>query len=154
MSYFGKQLRKGREKYAKFVLSALQSGHDEQFYGSEKDSRILGGDPFIEQVSGKAIENVKVDLKRIIRIVCEENKITEKDLKGGSRKRTLSEYRGIIGWLSKELNVASLSKIGIRFNRDIATMSRIVNKIEKRMKEEKSYKGRILQYYNNAIAQA
>jgi len=33
-------------------------------------------------------------------------------------------------------------------------MSRIVNKIEKRMKEEKSYKGRILQYYNNAIAQA
>jgi hypothetical protein len=51
-------------------------------------------------------------------------------------------------------NVVSLSKIGIRFNRDIATMSRIVNKIEKRMKEEKSYKGRILQYYNNAIAQA
>jgi len=48
----------------------------------------------------------------------------------------------------------TLSKIGIRVNRDIATMSRIVNKIEKRMKEEKSYKGRILQYYNNAIAQA
>jgi chromosomal replication initiation ATPase DnaA len=48
----------------------------------------------------------------------------------------------------------TLSEIGIRFNRDIATMSRIVNKIEKRMKEEKSYKGRISQYYNNAIAQA
>ena len=133
---------------------ALQSGHDDRFYGGEKDSRILGDDKFIEQVSGKAIEHIKVDLKRIIRIVCEENKIREKELKGGSRKRTLSEYRGIIGWLSKELNVASLSKIGIRFNRDIATMSRIVNKIEKRMKEEKSYQGRILQYYNNAIAQA
>lgn len=154
LSYFGKQLGNSRKKYAEFVLLALQSGHDDRFYGSEKDSRILGDDKFIEQVSGKAIENVKVGLKRIIRIVCEENKITEKELKEGSRKRTLSEYRGIIGWLSKELNATSLSKIGIRFNRDIATMSRIVNKIEKRMKEEKSYKGRILQYYNNAIAQA
>jgi len=53
-----------------------------------------------------------------------------------------------------QLNVVSLSKIGIRFNRDIATMNQIVNKTEKRMKKKKSYKGRILQYYNNTITQA
>jgi len=94
-----------------------------------------------------------VYLERIIKIVCEGHKITEKGLAEDSRKRKLSECRGIICWLSRKLNVVSLSKIGVRFNRDVATLSRIVNKIEKRMREDKSYQEKIMQY-NNTITQA
>jgi hypothetical protein len=48
----------------------------------------------------------------------------------------------------------TLSKIGVRFNRDITTLSRMVNKIEKRVREDKNYGEALLQYYNNAIMQA
>lgn len=154
LSFFGKRLKNCQKKYGEFVLSALQAGHNDLFYGNDKDSRVLGDDRFIEQVTGKKIETVKISLERIIKIVCEQNKITEKELTENNRNRMLAECRGIICWLAKKFDVASLSKIGISFNRDITTLSRIVNKIEKRVREDEDYKKKLLQYFNNIITQA
>jgi REP element-mobilizing transposase RayT len=154
LSFFGKRLKNSREKYTEFVLSALQMGHQDLFYGNDKDSRVLGNDRFIEQVTGKEIQTGKISLERIIKIVCEQNKITEKELKEDGRNRKLSEYRGIICWLAKKNDISTLSKIGVRFNRDITTLSRMVNKIDKRVREDKNYGQALLQYYNNAIMQA
>ncbi|MBI3599133.1 MAG: hypothetical protein HY097_00615, partial [Nitrospinae bacterium] len=64
-------------------------------------------------MTGTENQTVKISLERIIKIICEQNKITEKELAGSSRNRKLSECRGIICWLAKKINVSTLSKIGV-----------------------------------------
>jgi putative transposase len=63
-------------------------------------------------------------LNQLVKRVCREEGVKEQALKTESRARHESQIRQTITYLAMELNVATLTAMAERFNRDLTTMSR------------------------------
>ncbi|MBU0481832.1 MAG: hypothetical protein KKG47_12105, partial [Proteobacteria bacterium] len=63
-----------------------------------------------------------------------------------------------LGWLATHFEVATLSEVGRLVNRDVATISRAVSNVEKRLMRSKNLKEQMdmlrKELSNNAIMQA
>ncbi len=132
LSQFAKTVPTARRKFAEFVDKGREEGHRKEYYHGEHDSRVLGDDRFAEEVLSLKRVTRKPSLDAIIKYVCRQNNVTEKELRSLSRKRKLSEIRGIIGWFVTRLEASTLSEVAKRFNRDLSTISRAVRNIEER----------------------
>ncbi len=132
LEHFGKRLETSRKNFEIFVNKGNDEGYRSDLQVGETDPRILGDDRFVDKVvfSNPVIRSPS--LARVIKFVCKNYKVKEKELSGQSRARNFSEIRGIIGWLCVKLNAASLTDIAYRFNRDLATISRAVSRIDRR----------------------
>jgi len=130
LGQFAKTVPQARKKFAEFVDRGSEEGHRNDLYQGEQDSRVLGDDRFVEKVQEVKPIIRSPGLAAIVKYVCEPRDVTEKELCSLSRQRKFSEIRGIIGWLVTRLEAATLSEVAKRFNRDIATMSRAVRRIE------------------------
>lgn len=143
LGQFAKTEKIARRKFAEFVEQGTGEGHRKDLYSGIHDSRILGDDRFAESVLSRKIITNKANLDDVIRYICKKSGLTEKELASPSRKRKPAELRGVIGWLARQLEVASLSDVAIRFNRDLATVSRAVRNIEEQQLKSKELKKRL-----------
>lgn len=101
------------------------------------DSRILGSERFVRRVlkPGRKI-TYPVTLIEVARYVCRQEDVNEAHLKLPSRDRHRSCVRQTIAWLVTELQVATLSDVGRRYNRDLSTMSRNQRNFKLRMEKD------------------
>lgn len=132
-----------RRRFAEFIERGAGEGHRQDLYSGANDSRILGNDMFVERVLLRRTTARKPHLDAIVTHICKKSGITEKELSAPSRQRNFAVLRGIIGWLARHFESASLSDVAKRFNRDPATISRAVRNIEERRFESKELQERI-----------
>ncbi|MBU2499139.1 MAG: hypothetical protein KKE57_09580 [Proteobacteria bacterium] len=56
-----------------------------------------------------------MSLDKVFEVVCKGYNVEEKDLTGPSRIRSLSEARGVVGFLCRQPGAASLTEVVRRF---------------------------------------
>ena len=125
LSSFGKTDKASRKAFAKFVDAGRDEGERLDLMRGTDGGRLLGGPRFVK----KALKPVKptprlMTLNQLVKQVCKEEGIKESALKSESRARHESRIRQTITYLAMELEVASLTAMAERFNRDLTTMSR------------------------------
>jgi len=99
-----------------FVLAELDKGYMEEFHLGGDDCRVLGDEFFIEQVLAQEPKRrLPMSLDKVFEVVCKGYNVEEKDLTGPSRIRSLSEARGVVGFLCRQPGAASLTEVVRRF---------------------------------------
>jgi chromosomal replication initiation ATPase DnaA len=116
------------------------------------EARVIGADLFTEQALRAAGERIRgaPSLDQLVIWVCESAGLDAQELARPTRKRAVSRTRALIGWLAKESGDGSLSELARRFKRDLSTLSRGVDRIE-RAAQGPGEQARRLQKYREAL---
>ncbi len=131
LSHFSSELADARSKYANFVFDGLSELHRPEFHCGSVDSRVLGDDTFAEKaLTGDSSIVKKVSLDRCIEVVTKHYEITPASLSERNRIRKPAKARAVVAWLMRECGDESLTSIANFFNRDVATMSTAIRKLE------------------------
>jgi hypothetical protein len=110
------------------VLALRSRGEREAF-----DERILGSGDFVEQVlreaEGRQLRQMRLQRKGrsmedIIREECEKGKVSEQELRKGSRRRAISQVRAVIARRSKE----ELGVCGAEIARNLGVNTSSINR--------------------------
>lgn len=125
LDQFGRNQTLASSSYRKFVTQAADEELSRQLVHGNFEGRILGDSRFQRKVlrPSRRLAAV-VSLAQLARYVCEQEGVAESQLKLLVRTREYSRIRQVIAWLSLDMQVASLSDIARRYNRDLTTMSR------------------------------
>ncbi len=75
--------------------------------------------------------------------MCQAYGLKEAELRAFGQGRVTSEVRAVVGWLEVEFGSATLSEVGRRFNRDVATMSSAVRRLIYRARDLKALRNRM-----------
>jgi REP element-mobilizing transposase RayT len=132
------QLAQGRVEarriFASFVFDGLGEGHRKDFHKGGSDERVLGDDRFLEQIAGSAVDppKSKHTLNEIVALVCRHYGIEKAALINPSQRRQLAEARAMVAWLAKSFESATLTQVGLCFNRDGGTMSSALRRLVQR----------------------
>lgn len=137
LSTFGKTDKASRRAFARFVDAGRDEGERVDLMRGTDGGRLLGGSKFAR----KALRPVKVKpplmtLNQLVKRLCKEEGVKEAQLKSESRARHESRIRQTITYLAMELEVASLTAMAERFNRDLTTMSRNQRYFRDRLNED------------------
>ena len=151
LARFSSQLDLARNRYVDFVFDGLSEKHRTEFHIGSSDARVLGDDYFAEKVlASVAMKEEKVlSLAHCTAVVCQVYKLQALDLSERSRARKPSEARGVIAWLMRAYGQVTLTEIAAYFNRDVATMSIVVRKIEERVLDDNDLQERINEIKSN-----
>lgn len=119
-------------EYREFVHSELAGGPKEEFHrGTKGERRVLGENPFIEEVFRRAKQERKKtpSMEDVIRRVCEHYGVEEKEVSAAGKNHRVSLVRGIIAWLILESGELTLAELSKRLNRDISTLSSAAKRV-------------------------
>jgi len=122
---FKKTDKASRKAFGKYVDAACTEGFRRDLESGAHGAHILGSDKFAR----KALKPRKsppqlMSTNQLVKRVCKLEGVKEAALTTDSRARAVSLIRQIITYLAMENNVASMSDMAQRFNRDLTTMSR------------------------------
>jgi len=133
LAQFSDRTDVARKRYARFVAEGSDEGHRDEFHHGLSEARVIGADSFKEQALKAAGESSyrPPTLERLVEWVCESAGIEPEALATPSRNRSLSRTRALIGWLAKQTGAGSLSALARRFKRDVSSLSRGVERVEK-----------------------
>lgn len=155
LGQFSTRLATSRKRYEAFLHEGRSEGRRNEFHcGGDNDQRILGDDRFAERMLNIPCAPVThITLDKLIKITCHEYQLTESDLASASRSHRASEARCVIGWLAQKSGQITLTEVGKRFGRDVATLSHGVQRLGLTAKTSKMLAKRLVDL-NNATMQA
>ncbi len=154
LGQFAKRIKTCRRRYEAFVQAGNGEGHRQMFHQGGEDARVLADSGFLEDIVGKKVtSSPRVPLEKIVAYVGKQYGISEQELRGPSRNRTVSEARAVIGWLSQRLGAGSIVNVAAFFQRTSSTFSRHIGKMEAAARGSKKLRNR-LGGYLKAITQA
>ena len=78
----------------------------------------------------------------------------EDELHAPGRKRMPSRMRGVIGLLVREMGDATLTSVAKRFDRDLLSISRMVEVVRRLVKEDRTFRTQYVEVKNYASSQA
>ncbi len=143
---FSKIAFRARKGFIHFVKSRMGQGKREEFYKA-KDQRFLGSEDFLEEVQeklgGGIVFGYKLSIPEIVAGVVSGLGISKGLIYSENRNREGSFARGIVGYLARRLARHSLRSVAEHFRRDPVVISQGVGKLESRLREEESLRGRI-----------
>lgn len=138
LSQFAKRLKTCRQCYIDFVQAGKVDGHREEVHCGGVDGRVLGDDGFLRSVTKKPVQpSLEIMLTDIVSYVAAEYRVSEGELKSPTRNRKMSEARAVVGWLARNLGVASTNEVAFHFQRAASTLSRRIGKIDMEAKSSK-----------------
>ncbi len=144
LAQFGDTVKSGREQYANFVMGTIDEKHRSEFHRGGDDSRILGEDHFLQQVISKTDKvTIKILLDELLAVVAMEFEIDITDLCSVSRKRALTEARGVAAWLVAETGQHTLAELARRMHRDPSALSLQAKKVRERAIKETQFRQKI-----------
>ncbi len=125
LAYFGKTAKKAMTAFGKHVDAARSEGERRDLERGMDGGRLLGDAKFRRRAlkPAKAVKR-PMTLNQLVKLICREEGVKEADLKSESRARRESAIRQTITYLAMEYNIANLTALADRFNRDLTTMSR------------------------------
>lgn len=125
LSAFGKADKSARKAFGKFVETAKTEGFRSDLERGENGAPVLGDKRFVKKALKPPKQTPKpMSTTQLVKKVCKLEGVKEAALVTQSRARSESLLRQTITFLAVENNVASLSDMAKRFNRDLTTMSR------------------------------
>jgi hypothetical protein len=119
-------------EYREFVHSESEGDQEEEFHrGTKGERRILGENPFIEEVFRRAQQERKKtpSMEDVIRRVCEHYGVEEKEVSAAGKNHRVSLVRGVIARLILESGELTLAELSKRLNRDISTLSSAAKRV-------------------------
>jgi len=156
LSQVGGGLGVARERYARFVAQGIGQGHRPEFYAGDEDSRVVGGERFVEQLQRHALiiePRGRVTLDALVDHVCAGYGVDERALRASGRQRATAQARALVGWLVVQTKAATLTEVARRFGREASGLSRQVARMEQAARADAG-KERALQRHLNTINQA
>lgn len=137
LAAFGKTPKRAATAFGKFVDAARGDGERKDLERGTEGGRLLGDAKFRRKAM-KPPKPVKrpMTLNKLVKLVCSEEGIKEAELKTESRARRESAIRQTITYLAMEHNIANLTALAERFNRDLTTMSRNQRYFRDRLSED------------------
>ncbi len=150
---FGKTKTVAIQSFEKFVNAGRDEGARLDLMNGTNGGRLLGDARFAK----KALKPPKViarpmSLSQLVKLVCREEGIKESTLKSVSRARRDSQIRQTITYLAMELNIASLTALATRFNRDLTTMSRNQRYFRDRLLDDAELQKRVKHLRKQVVA--
>jgi putative transposase len=139
LSQFSDKLAVARRFYEKFVSEGKEGGHQAEYHrGSDRDSRILGDDSFIDRMLGskRSFTKPKIGLEGIWKEVCKCCSIDDNEWRGVGKERRLSDARGMAAWLVLELGTGTLVQLGRLTGRDPTTLSSAARRLRRRAQKD------------------
>ncbi len=135
LELFAPKLELARAAYGAFVADGVGGERRAAFHeGNGAAGRVLGDDGFVaaalKQAGEKPVRPPDVEL--ILELVARDYSVALAELSGTSRRRLLSEARGLAGLLARETGAAGLSDLAARFGRELSSLSRVVRHVEQR----------------------
>jgi len=144
LALFGKSEKAARNAFGKFVDDGKNEGERPDLMRGTQGGCILGDNKFAKKALRPAKPVVRpVTPNQLVKRVCKAEGVKESELVTASRARDISRVRQTITYLATELNVASLTDMAKRFNRDLTTMSRNQRYYRERLSENKEMQQRL-----------
>ena len=155
LASFGKNTRAALMQYRKFVESGKNEGERSDLLRGSDGGRLLGDARFARKALKPIKRPVKpATLNQLVKIVCKAEGVKELELKSASRARRESQIRQSIAYLAIELNIANLTALATRFNRDLTTMSRNQRHYRDRLVEDQNLQKKVKQLKRLVVARA
>jgi len=139
LSHFSSHESQAREIYAVFIASGIGEGFRPDFHRGLKDNRILGDDHFAEKVLlAESLPIAKAILDDCIKLVCDAYQLDNVALRRKGQQRQPSEARSVVAYLVQRHGKETLTDVAKYFERDVATMSTAVRRLEAKIKKDKN----------------
>ena len=125
LSQFSGNAANGRRLFHEFVRDQ-QEGHNPEFHGAGGfDSRIFGGDRFIDDVLNQVGSQPQqvIDVGTVIKAVELLYKIQGEELSKAGQNRRFSEARSMAAWGVTEMSSSTLTELAGKMCRDVTTLS-------------------------------
>ena len=135
LSQLADTLPLARRRYRQFVNQGLPEGHRQEFHQGTAQGRLLGNDTFLENALRQANQPIPITLEPEM-IIAERRGLEESALPAPDRRRHLAAARALIAYLAVETGAATLTTLGERLNRDVATLSNAVRRLRERLAED------------------
>jgi len=137
LSQFSQKENTAIEKYDDFIKEGKSESRRQEFHSGTSEGRILGDDTFIEKAlkNAEQFEGASVTIDEVIGKVVKLYGLTEEEIVTGGKQRYLSEARGLIAYLVREISGLSLTDLGKRLKRDPCSLSQAADKIIRCSKE-------------------
>lgn len=150
---FAKTDKAARKAFGKFVNAGKDEGVRSDLVNGAAGGRILGDERFVKKALKPAKTPPKpVTLTQLVKQICREEGFKEAELTTDSRARAQSQVRQTITYLAMELNVASLTDMAKRFNRDLTTMSRNQRYYRDKLADDKPLQQRVRKLKRQLLA--
>jgi hypothetical protein len=138
LGQFGRETKTARRRYRRFVHDGIGLGHEPRFHaGSATDGRVIGEDRFVERILSrehpKSLTAPTVDA--IVAAVTSRYGLSETEMGVRGNTRTASQARALVGLVAVHTGADTLTAIGRRFNRDVATLSAGVKRLRMKIKD-------------------
>lgn len=125
LSKFGRTSRTRMNAYKKFIDAGKSAPEQLELSRGNEGGRLLGDKKFRRKaLRPTPKKSTRVSLTQLVRYICQQEKVKEAELKTASRNRQTSQLRQLITCVAMDLEVASLTDMAKRYNRDLTTMSR------------------------------
>jgi len=146
LAQFSKNPFKARKEYVHFVRSRIREGKREEFYIA-KDQRFLGTEKFVEAVQEtlgvRGVFRYQLSIPEIVTGVVSGLGLSRELIYSPSRNREGAFGRWVVGYLAKHLTSYSLKSVAEHFGLDPVAISQGVGKLESRLREDKTLRGKI-----------
>jgi REP element-mobilizing transposase RayT len=140
LSQFSKDKGKAVKSYERYIRDHIGDGHLSGLYKVE-DQRFLGSEVFLERIPRE--EKVRycydIRIEEIVKGVGLYFGIPEGLITGLSRNRMGALGRGMAGYLGRKVGGYSLTEMAAIWGRDPATLCQGIAKMEKRVREDKTF---------------
>ena len=158
LSHFAKRAAVARRRFAAFVDADWRHLSEREAALSDARDPILGDDRFIERalgdVRGSADQHRPApSMDRLVAAAAAHHGLSATALGTPGRGRRAAEARAVAAYLAQDCGAGSLTRLAERFNRDVSTLSRARNRVERRLAREPALR-RTLDELRNAIMQA
>jgi REP element-mobilizing transposase RayT len=134
LSHFSADYFDACRQFSDYVAARSNDGHRDEFYGKASlDSRVMGGDLFVESVLAQTegLQLCKPTLEQVLAAVMKIYTINEEELFSKGQRRQPSEARSMAAWAVLELTDATLTELATKMKRDVSTMSAAVTRFDR-----------------------
>ena len=139
LSQFSDKADRACSMFAAFVAERATDGRRGEFHGEKTpDSRLFGGDRFMEEVlihAGSLPEH-KPDVATIVAAVTRLYRMSATQLAAPGQERTASEARGLAAWATRELSSGTLAELAPMLRRNPSTLTCAAIRLEDRLKRD------------------
>lgn len=138
LGYFGRGPAGSRRRYAAFMREAQEevpsagpelSVPAQDAWGDERSS-LPERSPAAPVARGSGIERIVIEVRKMFGV-------SENQLLGPSRERRLARARQVVAYLTLSTGSGTLAEVSRRINRDMATLSNGVRRLEERCRRDK-----------------
>ncbi len=154
LSTFGRTPKARLTAYKKFIDAGKTTPEMQELSRGNEGGRLLGDKKFRKKALRPAPKKAsKVTLNQLVRFVCQQEKVKETELKTASRNRQSSQLRQMITCLAMDLEIASLTDMAKRYNRDLTTMSRNQRYFRERLSDDPDQQKKVKAYKSALLKQ-